>query len=231
MTENIGRGDYSAIVVWLKDARSNGILYLDTDLLRASNEWREEDFNKELVKVMLNLRRRGIYIRAITDETEPGGKAGTYKNRLLGILRTAGFQMGDKQFIQLNRSKDKKARIRTAAGHWAEGYVRLLMNKNNCDCKPAPYDPIRNQYQPTQCPHFIMSPTLRSMIYQIVKVDTTAHDDLADAAADGFTSELWRPPDTNPGLAPEGTVPRRPWDEDLKGIGKPMSNHSVGSKA
>lgn len=226
--ENIGRGDDSTIVVWLKDARNNGILYLDTDLLRASNEWREEDFNKELVKVMLNLRRRNIYVRGITDEKEPGGKEGTYKNRILGILRTAGFSIGEEQFIQYNRSKEKKARIRTAVGHWAEGYARILLNKSNCDCPPPEYDPIRNMYKPLQCPHFIVPPTLKKLVYQIVKVDSTQHDDLADAAADGFAPPLWRPPDTNPGIpSQEGTVPRRPWDDDLKNIGKPMSNDEL----
>jgi hypothetical protein len=225
---NMGAGDDSAIVVWLKDARNNGILYLDTDLLRASNEWREEDFNKELVKVMLNLRRRGIHIHAITDEKEPGGKEGTYKNRLLGILRTAGFSFGDDQFIQLNRTKDKRARIRTSVGHWSEGYVRILLNKGDCDCLPLEFDLVKNAYRPRQCPHFVVSPAVRKLVYQIVKVDTTQHDDLADAQADGFTPQLWRPPDTNPGIPnQEGTVPRRPWDEDLKGVGHAMTNEEL----
>jgi len=226
--ENIGRGDYSVIVVWLKDARNNGVLYLDSDLCRASNEWREEDFNKELVKVCLNLRRRGIFIRAITDEVEPGGKEGTYKNRILGILRTAGMQFGEEQFMQFNRTKDKKARIRTAAGHWAEGYARILLNKGDCTCPPPVYDPKTNKHITGQCPHFIVPPHVRMLVNQILKVDTSTHDDLADAAADGFTHKLWRPPDTNPGLVQaEGTIVRRPWDDDLKGVGKPMSNEEL----
>ncbi len=225
--ENMGRGDDSAIVVWLKDARNNGVLYLDTQNLRASNEWREEDFNKELVRVIANLRRRGIWIRAITDEKEPGGKEGAYKNRLLGVMRIAGVPFGEEQFIQLNRTKDKRARIRTAVGHWSEGYARILLDKGHCDCPPAEYDPIRNAYKPRICPHFIVPPVVKRLIYQIVKVDTTQHDDLADAAADGFASMLWRPPDVSPGTPQEGTVPRRPWDEDLKGLGGPMSNEEL----
>jgi hypothetical protein len=226
--ENMGRGDDSCIVVWLKDARNNGILYLDTENLRASNEWREEDFNKELISVMLNLRRRGIFIYRITDETEPGGKAGTYKNRILGIMRTAGFQMGDEQFMQLNRTKDKKARIRTSAGHWASGYARILLNKNNCTCPPPDFDPIKNTYRQSQCPHFVVTPTVRKMVYQIVKVDTAQHDDLADAQADGFTSTLWRPPDTNPGIPGDsGVEVQRPHDEDLKSIGRAPTNEEL----
>jgi hypothetical protein len=225
--ENIGRGDDSCIVVWLKDSRENGVLYLDTENLRASNEWREEDFNRELVGVLLNLRRRGIYIRAITDEKEPGGKEGVYKNRILGILRTAGLPFGDDQFIQFNRAKEKRSRIRTAAGHWSQGYARILLNKTNCDCPPPEYDPQKNMYKPRQCPHFVVPILVKKMINQIVKVDTVMHDDLGDAMADGYTPQLWRPPNTNPGMPNEGEVVRRPWDEDLKGVGKPMSNEEV----
>jgi hypothetical protein len=225
--DNIGRGDDSAIVVWLADARNNGVLYLDTDLLVASNEWREEDFNKELVKVCLNLRRRGIFIRAITDETEPGGKEGTYKNRVLGILRTSGFQMGEEQFIQLNRTANKKARIRTGAGHWAEGYARILLNKSACDCPPPHYDPILKREVTVRCPHFIVPQVVKKMIYQIVKVDTTQHDDLADAATDGFARQLWTPPDSNPGIPSEGAEVRRPGDDELKSFGRPMTNEEI----
>ena len=221
--ENIGAGDYSAIVVWIKDSKDNGILYLDTELLRASNEWREEDFNKELVKVCLQLRKRGIFIRAITDEKEPGGKEGTYKNRILGILRTAGFNLSEDQFIQFNRKIEKKARIRTAVGHWAEGYARIVLRRDRCDCPPLDYDPIKHKYIPRQCPHFIVPPVVKTLIDQIVRVDVVGHDDLADAMTDGFAHRLWTPPAVKPGSPQdEGSVPRRPWDEDLKDIGKPM---------
>lgn len=226
--ERIGLGDDSVIVVWLKSSRDDGILYLDTELLFASNECREEDFNKKLVETCLNLRRRGIWIKAITDEVEPGGKAGTYKNRVLGILRTAGFNVGDEQFVQFNRTKDKKSRIRTAAGHWAEGYVRILLHKGDCNCPPAEYDVEKRMYKPRQCPHFGITRELRKLTNQIVKVDTTQYDDLADAAADGFAQQLWNPPNVSPGiLVAEATTPVRPWDNDLKDIGKPMTNEQL----
>lgn len=200
--ETIRTGDDSAIVVWLADARDNGVMYLDTDLLRASNEWREEEFNKELVRTCLNLRRRGIWIRAITDETEPGGKAGTYKNRILGVLSSAGIELGPEQFIVLNRRIEKTARIRTGAGVWAEGYVRILLWKHE----------HTNEWN--------VSPVFRKLVNQIVRVDVVKHDDLADAATDGFIPQLWSRPLANPGLvADEGATPRRPGDEELKGIG------------
>ena len=179
------------------------MMYLDTELLIASNEWREEQFNKELVRVCLNLRRRGIWIRAITDETEPGGKAGTYKNRILGVLGAAGIELGPDQFIVLNRKIEKTARIRTGAGVWAEGYVRILL------------------WQDERTLDWKVPPVFRKLVSQIVRVDVVTHDDLADAATDGFIPQLWSRPLTNPGLIrDEGTVGRRPGDEELKSFGQ-----------
>ena len=209
--ENIRKGDDSAIVVWLADARDNGMMYLDTDLLRASNEWREEDFNRELIRVCLNLRRRGIWIRAITDETEPGGKAGTYKNRILGMLAGAGVHMGDDQFIVLNRRIDKKSRIRTGAGVWAEGYVRCLLWKQGEGATAT----------------WTVPPVFRKLISQIVRIDVTKFDDLADAATDGFIQQLWARPMTNPGLPEKDEDVRRPGDEELKGFGRPATNEEI----
>lgn len=201
--ETVRTGDDNAIVVWLADARDNGMMYLDTELLIASNEWREEQFNKELVRVCLNLRRRGIWIRAITDETEPGGKAGTYKNRILGVLGAAGIELGPDQFIVLNRKIEKTARIRTGAGVWAEGYVRILL------------------WQDERTLDWKVPPVFRKLVSQIVRVDVVTHDDLADAATDGFIPQLWSRPLTNPGLIrDEGTVGRRPGDEELKSFGQ-----------
>lgn len=227
--ENSGQGDFNAIVVWIKDTRDDGILYLDTDLMRCSNEWREEDFNKELVKVCVELRKRGIFIKCITDEKEPGGKEGTYKNRILGILRTAGFNFSEDQFIQFNRTTDKKARIRTAVGHWAEGHARIVLKRDFCDCPPLDYDPIKHRYIPRQCPHFMVPPIVKSLIDQIVRVDVVAHDDLADAMTDGFTKQCgWTPPSSRPtDPREEGAIPRRPWDDDLKNVGKPLSHEDL----
>lgn len=206
--ENVRQGDYNSIVVWLKDPRDNGVLYLDTDLLRNSNEWREEEFNAELVKVCLKLRQRRIFIRAITDEVEPGGKRGSYKNRILGILRGAGFMFDEKQFIQINRHTSKKGRIRTAAGHWAEGYVRVLLHKDHDQQWIVPKD-------------------FRTLIYQILKVNATEHDDLADAATDGFIPELWNAPATNPGIPDKDAPPVQPGDADLKYFSGKLSDEQL----
>jgi hypothetical protein len=206
--ETVRTGDDNAIGTWLHDARRNGILYLDTDLLRCSNEWREEQFNDELIKVLLSLRRRSIRVKAITDETEPGGKAGSYKNRMLGIIKSAGLRLRPEDFIQLNRTNSKKARIRTAAGQWAEGYVRILLHKDSKG-------------------EWIIPPVVRKAIYQFVHVDADGHDDIADALTDGFISDLWRRPDFAMSTAIEGMPPMAPGDEQLKSLGGPPSIEEV----
>jgi len=203
--ETIGKGDDNAIVPWLHDARRNGILYLDTDNLRASNEWREEEFNDELIKVLLNIRRRGIRIKALTDEVEPGGKAGSYRNRILGLVRASGLRLTDEQFIQFNRTSDKRARIRTGAGHWVEGYVKILLHKDTHG-------------------HWIIPPVARKLFNQILRVDVAPHDDLADAATDGFAKGIWVQPRIQQwGTDNEGDLPRQPGDDELRSFSRPLS--------
>jgi hypothetical protein len=206
--ETIGKGDDNAIGVWLHDARRNGILYLDTDLLRASNEWREEDFNDELIKVLLNLRRRNIRVKCLTDEVEPGGKAGSYKNRMLGIVRASGLRLTEDQFIQFNRTTDKRARIRTGTGNWAEGYVRILLHKDKAG-------------------QWIIPPVVRKLFNQILRIDVVTHEDIADAITDGFAQGIWRRPDVRTPDTDEGETPRYPGDEGLRAFNRPLTNEEV----
>jgi len=203
-------GDDNAIVTWLHDSRRNGLVYLDTDLLRCSNEWREQEFNDELIKVFLNLRRRVVRVKAMTDEREPGGKTETYRNRILSVLGMAGLSAGGENFFrQLNRTTNKKARIRSATGYWAEGYVRILLHKD-----------VNGRW--------IIPPIVRKLFSQILRIDVIEHDDLADAATDVFTPGIWLRP-VNPGLvsADEGTHPFAPGDEFLKSLSHPMTNEEL----
>lgn len=202
---NIRTGDFNAVGVWLKDARRNGIMYLDTDLLRWSNEWREEDFNDQLLGVLLNLRRRAIRVSHLTDEVEPGGKAGTYKNRLMALAKQAGVRIHPDRFMQLNRGgTNKKARIRTSVGHWAENYVRILLHKD-----------INGKW--------IIPPVVLELFNQILRIDAVEHEDIADALADGFIKDIWTPPDMQyfGNAAMEGQDPMQPGDTVLRDLGGP----------
>jgi hypothetical protein len=206
--KKVRTGDDCAIVVWLHDARRNGMVYLDTDNLLASNELREEQFNTQLINRFINLRRRMIPVKKLTDEVEPGGKAETYKNRLLSILYSAGLPMSGSNFMQLNRTTDKKARIRSALGYWAEGYVKIFLHKD-----------IKGEW--------IIPPVLRKFIAQITRIDVVQHDDLADAATDVFVPGIWIRPQRIQAYSEEGENPWAPGDDNLKSFSRPISNEEL----
>jgi hypothetical protein len=78
--ETRSRGDRNVIGCWLHDIRPTGIVYLDR--IKASAEWRSEDFDTHLVNLLAHYRSEGIRVRAITDEREMGGKRGVYLRHL-----------------------------------------------------------------------------------------------------------------------------------------------------
>ena len=205
--KTIRTGDDNAIVVWLHDARGNGVVYLDTDLVQASDAWREEDFNDQLLKTLLNLRKRVIWVKRLTDEVERGGKQGTYKNRVLSLCRMAGLNIGDNTFLQVNRTVNKEARIRTAIGYWVEGYVKILLHKDKDG-------------------QWLIPSVIRKFFSQILRVGYTAHDDLADAASDVFTPGIWRKP-TVRFLTGQESFPISPGDDNLKDFSRPLSTEEV----
>lgn len=178
------RGDRNVIVVWLHSAGLDGIVYLDRVL--HSKSWRSEEFDENLIRVMFDLRRRGIRVRAITDETEMGGKRGVYKQHLEQAIAGAGLRLCE--ILQLNRAGTRKViRIREAAGYWIDGFVRIPEDAENKDI----------------------------LIEEMLRIGRSKFDDASDAAADVFRPELWRGRqsynrDEQPG------VPVQPGDDVLK---------------
>lgn len=213
--ESIGKGDYTTIVVWLHDERPNGFIYLDTDLIRGSNEWRADNFHDELVKVCVALRRKGIMIRAITDDAETGGHQGVYPEQIKAILRGAGFNI---PYYSINRQgTHKRSRIRTAAGYWAEGYVRVLLHRPDCNCEKG----VPNRV----CKHWRIPRPTMALFNQMLRIDAVDHDDFADAAADVFIEKLpgrehglWRKPVYMGAqvAANEGAIPLGPESNYIK---------------
>lgn len=195
------KGDYSVISVWLHDARPNGLVYFWKAPL--SNAWRDEHFMKELVKVMVECRRMGWHVRCITDEREMGGHRGLFKGRIVATLRGAGLPVPEiKQFARQGRNKI--ARIRTAAGYWATGYVRLLVPR-------AGERWLNDQV-----------PGLKELTNQMLKVGKTKYDDVADASSDVFAEGVWiRPTFEAAGSAPDTGLPVvQPGDEALKAFSR-----------
>lgn len=201
------KGDFSVMSVWLHDMRNNGMVYFDQS--RFSNAWRVEQFNDELIAVLYDLRRRRIPVRMITDEPEQGGKLGAWKALMYQAIKGAGLR--HIEIRQIPRQGTKKIiRIKTAAGFWAEGYVRL----------PVAFDqdgkPILNS-----------TPGLPELRDEMLRIGKSAHDDHSDAAADVFREGIWRPPLFLGGAEGGGRAPVQPGDAYLKEMGNPLTNDEV----
>lgn len=188
-------GDNSVIATVLHDLRDNGIVYLDRVL--ASPAWRVDQFNTHLVNEMIRLRTLGIRVRAITDEKEPGGKAGSWKLLIEQAIVGAGLRHTD--VIQFTRQGTKKVqRIKTAAGYWAEGFMKLLCDY--VDGKPTPST----------------TPGLEETVYEMLTIGKAAFDDRSDALADIWKEEIWTRPIPRGQGNEEGANPMQPGDEALK---------------
>jgi len=161
-----------------------------------SNTWRIEEFTDELLKICQNYKRQGKRIRILTDEREMGGKTGTWESWLRSAFAGAGVLMPP--FQLLNRSKLKKElRIREAAGFWVDGHVRLIRG----------------------------APGVHRLLTQMIRIGVSAHDDWADAAADTFAPEVYKPmlnPERSSG--DDGAYPVQPGDDFL---GRRLTNDAV----
>lgn len=153
-----------------------------------SNTWRIEEFTDELIRLCQRYKRFGKRIRVMTDEKEMGGKAGTWENWLRSSFAGAGLIMPPFKVMVRSRTK-KEIRIREAAGFWVDGHVRIVRG----------------------------APGAHKLVSQMVRLGIAAHDDWADAAADVFAPEVYRPM-LNPALAgsrDDGAYPVQPGDDIL----------------
>lgn len=207
--KNVQKGDDSAIVPVLHDDRPNGLVYLHTDHICASNAWRDDQFNDELLKRMRLIRKEGYRIKCLTDEKETGGKEGVYARQIDALLRGAGFPAT--KFYQFNRQgTNKRVRIRASIGFWTEGYVRILLHK---DAEGK----------------WIIPPAVSKLLNQILRIDVVKHDDLADCTADIWVQGVWRKPsfDTYPQNRDEGMPIRHMGDDAIKAFERPLTNEEV----
>lgn len=187
--ERRGQGDESVYQVWGHDPRGNGdVYYLEG---YGSNKWRVEDFLDRLVATVQALRKRGRRVRCITDEKAPGGKDGVWENSLRSAFHGAGIPCPP--ILLFTRSGQRKGyklrRMQEAVGFWVDGHVRVVK----------------------------AAPGAERLIAQMIRLGVSSHDDWADAAADVFAEEVYRPMlNLHTGKDPdEGGWPSQPGDEIL----------------
>jgi len=182
--QRIAKGDWNVIGGVLHDLRSNGRVYIDRVIRNRLP--RPEQFIACLTSYLLSLRDRGIRVKIITDESEPGGKKGTFKQLLQVSLAMAGFVVGPDTIVTYNRTNRKDVRLRKAAAYWASGYVRII--------KGIEWE--------------------ERLKYEMVNLDKGDHDDVTDALSDIWQPEVWSKP--YKGSRDGGEVPMQPGDEGLR---------------
>lgn len=207
--KTIRRGDDSAIVTFLHDRRPNGLVYFDQAV--GSNAWNEEAFMDQFVQVLLSLRRRGYFVKCVTDEVEMGGKRGIFKSHLIATIRGAGLPVP--KIMQFPRQATQKSkRIRGAAGMWADGFVRLPVFKDSSGA-----------FLPNSVPG------LKELRSQMLRVGISSHDDYADAASDVWAEGVWVKPsiDSSSFNTSFGVDIYQPGDEALKSFSKRLTDTEV----
>lgn len=189
----IGTGDDSVIEVWGHHQGTGDVYFIEG---YGTNTWRSEDFLNKLVAIVQRYRNEGKRIAWMTDEQALSGKAGSWKTVLQSAFSNAGAEDGGPgmwmpPYLEIRRStrkNDKVTRITEAAAYWVDGHVRLVRD----------------------------APGLSKLMWQMARIGVSDHNDWADAAADVFNPQIYRPllPTFDENAGPP--IPVRPGDYYLK---------------
>lgn len=155
-------GDESVIEVWGHTRDGSGTVYFLEGY--SSREWRAEDFNNKLTYILKSLRARSMWPYKITDETEMGGKQGTWELTIVNWCASAGLPPPNVQLLSRG-GKSKLSRQLAAATFWVDGRVKLVRDAPGAD----------------------------QLVDQMLKIGVSDHDDWSDAGADVFHPEVYNP--------------------------------------
>jgi len=183
--EKIGQGDDNVILVAAHHPTTGEVWYVDADV---SKDWTIDAFNAAFTTMLRKWKRmKRTRIIAITDDAVIGGKGNiAWRAHLEGLCREAGFYMP--RFIPINRAGKRKAtRIAEAASMWAADRVRIFRGM----------------------------PHRKKLMAQMSRIGISQHDDMADAAADVFHEDIYRPALLNAKSHQPAPI-RLPFDDVLK---------------
>lgn len=186
--DRLGRGDDNVIVVAFHATDGTGKVAFGECI--GSNRWQADQMLEKLVELVQRYRKRGFYIRCLTDEEEMGGKAGIWRSQIRNRFALARVQMPIMHLLKRQETR-KIERITDAAGHWASGTVQLVRRGAG----------------------------LETLISQMLRIGQSQHDDYADAAADAFHELVYNPAERPPDDDSDWVIPERPYDDLLKGMG------------
>ena len=129
-----------------------------------NDSWRIEEFLDKLVSLVQGYKARGKRVTCITDDKLQMGKTGAYTNLLRSWFNGAGLVCPP--LVELPRQGSRKInRIREAAGFWVDGHVKIVRG----------------------------APGAAKLINQMLRIGVSSFDDWADAAADVFAEQVYRP--------------------------------------
>lgn len=180
----MNRGDESVFLWFGHTVDGTGDVYFLGG--HSSNQWRVEKFIDQLVIVLQKLKQQRLYPFVITDESEIGGKTGTWEMTIQSWCHNANLVCPRIELLPRG-GKKKVLRIIDAAAYWVNGNVKLVRG----------------------------APGVDKLIDQMLRIGTSAHDDWADAASDVFNKLIYVPArrgsnhDDQPHIV-------RPWDRELQ---------------
>ena len=185
--KKLARGDESVIQIWGHYLDGSGrVQFMWGD---SSNGWQAPEFQRVQRDAIVHWRELGYRIKVLTDESDIGGKVGTWETALTGYLNGCGVKPPPLLGIQRQGSGKKIVRITSAATYWqTAGRVELYRLARG---KPKLMD-------------------------QMSRIGFSSHDDWADAAADVFHDDVYLATKRDTGERPEPR-PQHPADLVLKG--------------
>lgn len=190
-------GDFNAFV-GARQHKSTGTVYITRV---AQGRWTMAEWGDELVRILRDERRDRIPYSRLTYEELRGGSAGA----LEVAIRSACQRWTElaPALIKAPRSMQRDAKIRRikAISQYFQNHQVVFVRP----CRSTDYD--------HDCPECHAFQVLRD---QLLKLEATLFDDLADAMADQFLPEVYTAPALNFSYYAEPPAPQRPWDDDLK---------------
>jgi len=156
---------------------------------KRSNEWSGKDFLTYLVVLLQKLEAAYMWPFVITGDRVTGGYEGTFEDTLRNACARVGLPAP--AYMPINRSgRNKSTRIRESAIFWQQGKVRLVFGAHDVE----------------------------HLLHEMLRIDVSAHDDMADAACGAFHPDVYMP-DTRRSSArdPQPPLPSRPYDDELQG--------------
>lgn len=161
-------------------------LHDDDGLVYYWDGWRGREMYDQGFKRQWLVMISGLYMREMdpwimTYDGTIGGEQGVSENYFRDLAHREGIPCPP--ILQINRRTKKESRILMAARYWRDRRVRIVRGANEAN----------------------------ELLYEMLNIGYSQHDDMADAAADVFHPEIYRPGRFSPGKGADFRKPEEVW--------------------